>query len=367
MRIPIARPLLGREEEEAVRKVIESGILAHGPEVEAFEEEFAEYLGVKHVIAVSNGTTALDVALKAAGIKEGDEVITTPFTFIATSNSILYQNAKPVFADIDPETYTLDPDSVMELLTPKTKAILVVHLYGHPADMDPLREIAEDHGLLLIEDAAQAHGAMYKDMKVGGIGDVSAFSFYPTKNMTTGEGGAVATNDDEIARKARLIRNHGQERRYYHVMLGYNYRMTSIAAAIGRVQLRKLDSMNEARRRNAASLNRVISRIEGLVTPVEKDWAHHVYHQYVVRVTDKCRYTRDELKNLLEDKGVGTGIHYPMIIPDQPLYKELGIGCPKGCPEAARAARQVLSLPVHPLVGGEEIKYISSVLRELCG
>ncbi len=367
MRIPIAKPLLGKEEEEAVKKVIETGILAHGPEVEAFEEEFAKYLGVKHVIAVSNGTTALDVALKAAGIKDGDEVITTPFTFIATANSILYQNAKPVFADIDPETYTLDPDSVMELLTPKTKAILVVHLYGHPADMDPLREIAEDHGLLLIEDAAQAHGAMYRGVKVGGIGDVSAFSFYPTKNMTTGEGGAVATNNDEIARKARLIRNHGQERRYYHVMLGYNYRMTSIAAAIGRVQLRKLDSMNEARRRNAASLNNALSRINGLVTPVEKDWAYHVYHQYVVRVTDKCRYTRDELKNLLEDKGVGTGIHYPMIIPEQPLYKDLGIDCPKGCPEAVLAASQVLSLPVHPLVGGEEITYISSVLRELCG
>jgi perosamine synthetase len=367
LRIPIARPLLGEEEEEAVRKVIRSGILAHGPEVEAFEKEFAEYLGVKHVIAVSNGTTALDVALKAAGIKPGDEVITTPFTFIATANSILYQNARPVFADIDPETYTLDPNSVMELVTPRTRAILVVHLYGHPADIDPIKEIAEDHKLILIEDAAQAHGAMYKGVKVGGIGDVSAFSFYPTKNMTTGEGGAVATNDDEIARRARLIRNHGQERRYYHIMLGYNYRMTSIAAAIGRVQLRKLDSMNEARRKNAAQLTGIISRLNGLVPPVEKNWAYHVYHQYVVRVTGECKYTRDELKTLVEEKGIGTGVHYPLIIPDQPLYKELGIDCPKGCPEASQAARQVLSLPVHPLVGEEELTYIANVLQELCG
>ncbi|MCE4614168.1 MAG: DegT/DnrJ/EryC1/StrS family aminotransferase [Desulfurococcales archaeon] len=367
MRIPISKPFLGRDEEEAVRKVIETGILTHGPEVEKFEMEFAEYLGVKHVIAVSNGTVALDVALKAAGIKNGDEVITTPFTFIATANAVLYQRAKPIFADIKYDTYTIDPDSVLELVNNKTKAILVVHLYGHPVDIDPIREIAEDHKLLIIEDAAQAHGSMYKGRKVGSIGDVGAFSFYPTKNMTTGEGGAVTTDNDEIARKARLIRNHGQEKKYYHTVLGYNYRMTSIGAAIGRVQLRKLDNMNEARRKNADMLNRIIKNISGFEPPIESEWAYHVYHQYVIRVKSSCRYSRNRLKELLEEKGIGTNIHYPLTIPEQPLYRNLGIGCIKPCENAVNAAKEVLSLPVHPLVSPEDIEYIRRVLGELCG
>ncbi|MCE4607183.1 MAG: DegT/DnrJ/EryC1/StrS family aminotransferase [Desulfurococcales archaeon] len=367
MRIPISKPLMGKEEEEAVRRVMVSGILAHGPEVERFEEEFAEYLGVKHVVAVSNGTLALDTALKAAGIKEGDEVITTPFTFIATANSIIYQGARPVFADIDSETYTIDPDKVLELVNSKTRAIIVVHLYGHPADMDSIKEIAEDHNLLLIEDAAQAHGAMYKGEKVGSIGDVGVFSFYPTKNMTTGEGGAIVTNQDEIARKARLLRNHGQERKYYHTVLGYNYRMTSIAAAIGRVQLRRLDEMNKARRRNAELLTQVVRKIKGIEPPVEKEWAYHVYHQYVIRVKSDCLFGRNRLKELLEEKGIGTGIHYPLTIPEQPLYEKLGIGCVKTCENAVNASREVLSLPVHPLVTSEDINYIGEILRELCG
>ncbi|MEB3757000.1 MAG: DegT/DnrJ/EryC1/StrS family aminotransferase [Desulfurococcales archaeon] len=367
LRIPISKPLLGKEEEEAVRKVMASGILAHGPEVEKFEEEFASYLGVKHVVAVANGTVALDVALKAIGIKNGDEVITTPFTFIATANSILYQGARPVFADINPETYTIDPDKVLELVNSKTRAIIVVHLYGHPVDMDPIREIAEDYNLLVVEDAAQAHGSMYKGKKVGSLGDVGAFSFYPTKNMTTGEGGAVVTDNDEIARKARLVRNHGQERKYYHTVLGYNYRMTSIGAAIGRVQLKKLDKMNEIRRRNATLLSQFTKYIQGIEPPVEKEWAHHVYHQYVIRVKGDCRYDRDSLKKLLEKRGIGTGIHYPLTIPEQPLYKKLGIGCEKTCENALKASREILSLPVHPLVSKEDIDYIGKVLGELCG
>ncbi len=361
--IPVSRPLLGREEEEAVIRVLRSGWLAHGPEVEAFEREFAEYVGVDYAVAVSSGTAALDLILKAYRIGPGDEVVTTPFTFIATANAVLYQGARPVFADIDPETYNLDPDRVLEVLTPRTKAIIAVHLYGHPADMRALREIAEDHRLLLIEDAAQAHGALCCGRRAGSLGDAAAFSFYPTKNMTTGEGGMVTTNDRRVAERVRLLRNHGQAEKYLHTELGYNLRMTSIAAAIGRVQLRRLEAMNEARRRNASILTSVLRDAPGLVTPVEKPWARHVYHQYVVRVTPEAPLTRDELAKRLAEEGIGTAVHYPRTVPEQPLYRRLGIGCPRGCPEAERAARQVLSLPVHPGVTVEEARRIAETVR----
>ena len=363
IKIPIAKPLLGAEEFEAVKRVMESGILAHGPEVEAFEKEFAEYIGVKHAVAVANGTAALDIALKAIGVGPGDEVITTPFTFIATSNAVLFQGAKPVFADIDPETYNLDPDNVLEKITSKTKAIIVVHLYGHPAEMKAFKEIAEDHSLYLVEDSAQAHGAEYNGVKAGSIGDVGAFSFYPTKNMTTGEGGMITTNNDEIARKAKLLRNHGQSEKYLHVILGYNLRMTSIAAAIGRVQLKKLDEFNEKRRRNAVELTREIKTIKGLKPPVEKSYAKHVYHQYVVWVGEEYPLTRDELRKHLLEKGIGTAVHYPRPIFQQPLYKKLGY--PQNiCPNSIEASKHVLSIPVHPALSSEDIKYILEALRE---
>ncbi len=363
IKIPIAKPLLGAEEFKAVKRVMESGILAHGPEVEAFEKEFAEYIGVKHAVAVANGTAALDIALKAIGVGPGDEVITTPFTFIATSNAVLFQGAKPVFADIDPETYNLDPDNVLEKITSKTKAIIVVHLYGHPAEMKAFKEIAEDHSLYLVEDSAQAHGAEYNGVKAGSMGDVGAFSFYPTKNMTTGEGGMITTNNDEIARKARLLRNHGQSEKYLHVILGYNLRMTSIAAAIGRVQLKKLDEFNEKRRRNAVELTREIKTIKGLKPPVEKSYAKHVYHQYVVWVGEEYPLTRDELRKHLLEKGIGTAVHYPRPIFQQPLYKKLGY--PQNiCPNSIEASKHVLSIPVHPALSSEDIKYILEALRE---
>ncbi len=363
IRIPIAKPLLGAEEFEAVKRVMESGILAHGPEVEAFEKEFAEYIGVKHAVAVANGTAALDIALKAIGIGPGDEVITTPFTFIATSNAILFQGAKPVFADIDPETYNLDPDNVLEKITSKTKAIIVVHLYGHPADTKAFKEIAEDYKLYLVEDSAQAHGAEYNGVKVGSIGDVGAFSFYPTKNMTTGEGGMITTNNDEIARKARLLRNHGQSEKYLHVILVYNLRMTSIAAAIGRVQLKKLEEFNEKRRSNAEKLTKGIKSIKGLNPPVEKPYAKHVYHQYVVWVGEEYPLTRDELRKHLLKKGIGAAIHYPRPVFQQPLYKKLGY--PQNiCPNSINASKHVLSLPVHPALSSEDIEYILDALKE---
>ncbi len=362
-KIPIAKPLLGEEEYKAVKRVMESGILAHGPEVEAFEKEFAEYVGVKHAVAVANGTAALDILLKAIGIGPGDEVITTPFTFIATSNAVLFQGARPVFADIDLETYNINPDDVLEKITDKTKAIIAVHLYGHPADMKPLREIAEDHKLYLIEDSAQAHGAEYLGFKTGALGDAAAFSFYPTKNMTTGEGGMITTDDDDIAKRARLLRNHGQSEKYLHVTLGYNLRMTSIAAAIGRVQLGKLDGFNEARRGNAEALTNGIRGIKGLKPPVEKPYARHVYHQYVVWVGEDYPLSRNQLVDFLRGRGIGTAIHYPRPVFQQPLYRDLGY--PQDiCPNAIEASRHVLSLPVHPAVGADDIKYILETLRE---
>lgn len=362
--IPIAKPLIGEEEINAVVEVLKSGMLAHGKEVEAFEREFADYLGVKHGIAVANGTAALDVALKALKIGPGDEVITTPFTFIASANSILFQGAKPVFADIDPKTFNLDPNDVLEKINNKTKAIVVVHLYGQPADMKAFKEIAKDHKLYLVEDCAQAHGAEFGGQKVGTFGDIAAFSFYPTKNITTGEGGMVVTNDDELARRAELIRNHGQAEKYLHVELGYNLRMTNIAAAIGRVQLRKLDEWNKKRIENVRLLSEGISKIEGLTPPYVDERVKHVFHQYVIRVEEEFPLSRDELMAKLREKGIGTAIHYPIPVHHQPLYQKLGY--PKDiCPNAVEASKRVLSLPVHPAVSREDIAYIIKTLEEI--
>ncbi|KPU63874.1 aminotransferase DegT [Thermococcus sp. EP1] len=362
--IPIARPLIGEEEINAVVEVLKSGMLAHGKEVEAFEREFADYLGAKYGIAVTNGTAALDIALKAIEIGPGDEVITTPFTFIASANSILFQGAKPVFADIDPKTYNLDPNEVLEKITDKTKAIVVVHLYGQPADMKAFKEIAEDYKLYLIEDCAQAHGAEFEGQKVGTFGDIAAFSFYPTKNMTTGEGGMIITNDEELARRAELIRNHGQADKYFHVELGYNLRMTNIAAAIGRGQLKKLDGWNEKRIENARLLTEGISKIDGLTPPYVDPRVKHVFHQYVIRVEEEFPLSREDLMAKLREKGIGSAVHYPSPVHQQPFYQKLGY--PKDiCPNAIEASKKVLSLPVHPAVSEEDIDYIIKTLEEL--
>jgi len=362
--IPIAKPLISDEEINAVIKVLKSGMLAHGKEVEAFEKEFAQYLGAKHGIAVCNGTAALDVALKALKIKPGDEVITTPFTFMASSNVILFQGAKPVFADIDEKTFNLDPNEVLEKINSKTKAIIVVHLYGQPADMKAFKEIAEDYNLYLVEDCAQAHGAEFEGQKVGTFGDIAAFSFYPTKNMTTGEGGMVVTNNDELAERAKLIRSHGQTKRYLQEDLGYNLRMTNIAAAIGRVQLKKLDEWNAKRIENAKLLTEGISKIKGLTPPYVDSRVKHVFHQYVIRVEDDFPLGRDELMERLREKGIGTAVHYPIPVHHQPFYQKLGY--PRDiCPNAIEASKRVLSLPVHPAVSRQDIDYIINTLEEL--
>jgi len=357
--IPIAKPFIGDEEIKEVEAVLRSGFIAQGPKVAEFEEKFAEYIGTRYAVATSSGTTALHVAILCAGIGKGDEVITTPFSFAATANSVLYAGGKPVFVDIDPKTYNINPEKIEEAITDKTKAILPVHLYGQPADMDQICKIAEDHDLKIIEDAAQAHGAIYHGKKVGSIGDMACFSFYPTKNITTGEGGIITTDDDAFDKDARAIRAHGESERYEHVTLGYNFRMTDIAAAIGVVQIKRLEEFNEKRIENAEYLTEHINSIEGIESPYVAENVRHVFHQYTVRVENG---KRDELKEFLNNEGIGTGVHYPRTIYNQKLYEDLGYTA--DCPEAEKAAAEVLSLPVNPTLTAEDFGKIVSVLQD---
>jgi perosamine synthetase len=357
--IPIAKPIISDEEIEEVVKVLKSGFIAQGPKVAEFEEKFADYVGVEYAVASSSGTTALHLALLAAGVKSGDEVITTPFTFAATGNSVLYTGAKPVFVDIDKDTYNINPDKIEEAVTDNTKVVMPVHLYGQPADMDSINKIAEDHDLIVIEDAAQAHGALYNNKKTGSLGDMGCFSFYPTKNMTTSEGGMITTDNKEMAETARILRAHGESERYTHVTLGYNFRMTDIAAAIGVVQLNKLDKFNEKRIENANFLTNKINKINGIKAPYVADNVKHVFHQYTVRV-DKSK--RDQLMDFLNNNGIGTGIHYPKPIYQQKLYQEMGFAVK--CDEAENASSEVLSLPVHPSLKHEDLEVIVNVLEK---
>lgn len=359
--IPIAKPLIGDEEIKEVTEVLKSGFIAQGPKVAEFERIFAEYVGTKNAFATSSGTTALHLAFLCAGIGSEDEVITTPFTFVATSNSVLYVGAKPVFVDIDPETYNIDPEKIEEATTDKTKAIMPVHLYGQPADMDAICKIAKEHDLAIIEDAAQAHGARYNDKNIGSFGDMGCFSFYPTKNMTTGEGGMITTDNDEFAEIARNLRSHGELNRYEHVVLGYNFRMTDIAAAIGIAQLKKLEDFNRKRIENAEYLTEHIDNIDGIEPPFVQKNVKHVFHQYTIRVKNK----RDKLIRFLNKQGIGTGIHYPKPIYKQKLYEDLGISAE--CPEAEKAAAEVLSIPVHPALKMEDLEKIVKTLEDASG
>jgi perosamine synthetase len=348
MMIPISAPLLGDEEKKAVLETIESGQLAQGKRVKAFEEGFAAVCGVKHAIATSSGTTALHTTVLAHGIGPGDEVITTPFTFIASANAAIFAGARPVFVDIDERTSNMDPGRIEAAISPRTKAILPVHLFGNPCDMEAIMDIAAKHGLVVIEDACQAHGATVGGRKVGSFG-TGCFSFYPTKNITTAEGGIITTNDDEVADRARLIRSHGQRERYYHEMIGYNFRMTEIQAAIGLVQLGKLEQFNAARRAHAEYLT---ARLKGVIAPTATPGCRHVYHQYTIRVPDD----RDALAEHLRERGIGTMIYYPVPVHKQVAYQRLGYQ--DHLPVAERASREVLSLPVHPALTREELDRI---------
>ena len=354
--INIAKPQMGEEEKKAVMEVLDSGMIAQGPRVKAFEEAFASMCGVKHAVATASGTTALHVALLAAGIGNGDEVITSPFTFIASANSILYTGARPVFIDIDPVTYNLNPELIEAAITPRTKAILPIHLFGLSCDMDPIMAIAKKHGLVVIEDACQSHGALYKGKRVGSFG-IGTFSFYPTKNMTSAEGGMITTDDDVIDESCRVIRQHGMRRRYYHDELGFNFRMTDIHAAIGLEQLKKLEAKNEQRRLNANFLN---AHLKGVVTPSIPDGCEHVFHQYTVRVQGG---KRDALRTYLQENGVGSEVYYPVPVHKQSFYIN-DLGYQGSFPEAERAASEVLSLPVHPALSQADLDTIVSKVNE---
>ena len=359
IKVSIASPIIEDEEINAVIEVMKSGMIAQGPKVIEFEEKFAEYVGAKYGIATNSGTSALHVSLLAAGIGEGDEVITTPFTFAATGNSVLYTGAKPVFVDIDPETFTIDPTKIEEAITEKTKAIMPVQLYGQAADMDAIVKIAKKHDLIVIEDAAQAHGASYKGDKVGVLGDMACFSFYPTKNMTTSEGGMITTNNKEFAENAKVFRAHGSAVKYHHDVLGYNFRMTDIGAAIGIEQLKKIDSFNDKRIANAAYLNEGLADVECIETPVVKEDYKHVYHQYTIKIADG---KRDQFLDYLLENGIGTGVYYPIPLYKQVLYTEMGYN--QSLPITEEIVDEVLSLPVHPNLSKEDLDLIIKVIKE---
>ncbi len=360
--IPIARPFLSDEEVEAVTEVLRSGILARGPKVKEFEERFAECIGRKHAIATSSGTSALHISNLLMGVSENSEVIIPPITFFATASTVLFCGGRPVFADVDPETYTLDPKSVKRRVTSMTRAILPVDLYGQTADYDAIQRIADKNDLKIVEDACQAHGAAFNGKMAGSFGDISSFSFYATKNITTGEGGIVLTDDDQIAERARLLREHGEETHYNHVLLGYNYRMMEISAAIGIVQLRKMDEIVRRRQENARMLTEELENIKGLETPITGKGRVHSFYQYIIRVNKESPVSREKLMEHLQKKGVGSRPSYPIPLYEQPVLKNLRIA--GQCPEAERLLPQLLELPVHPHVVADDIQLIGKSIRE---
>ncbi len=354
--IPISKPFIGDEEKAAVMAVLDSGMLAQGPRVAEFERRFAALCEVKHAVATSSGTTALHLALLANDIGPGDEVITTPFTFIASVNTILFVGAKPVFVDIDPKTFNINPALIEAAITPRTKAIMPVHLYGYMCDMAAIERIAANHDMVIIEDACQAVGATFQGRKAGSIG-TGAFSLYATKNVMSAEGGMITTDSDEVAELCRMLRSHGMKRRYYHEMVGYNFRMTDLHAAIGLAQMDRLEAFVERRRANAAFLN---AKIESVVTPKVSDGYEHVWHQYTIRL-DGGR-DRDAAVRQLNEGGVGTGIFYPIPAHQHGYMRELVGDLHLSAVE--QVAKEVISLPVHPLLERADLlKIVEEVNR----
>ncbi|MGZ2384909.1 DegT/DnrJ/EryC1/StrS family aminotransferase [Rhizobium brockwellii] len=345
------------EIDAAVLGVLASGQYVLGDEVAHFEQEFADYCNVKHAIAVNTGTSALHLALLAAGVGPGDEVITVPFTFVATVSAICYTGARPVFVDVEPVTLTMDPAEVEAKITPRTKAIVPVHLYGQMTDMDAIKAIAERHGIPVIEDACQAHGAQYKGHRAGSIGLSGCFSFYPGKNLgACGEGGMVVTNDDDQAKTMRMLRDWGQEQRYHHLLKGFNYRMDAIQGAILRVKLRHLEAWTEARRTHARRYSSLLAGSTVLTTPVEAADRRHVYHVYAIRSRD-----RDGLQRLLSAEGIPSGLHYPIPVHLQKAHADLGYQA-GDFPVSEAAAREVLSLPIYPEM---PVRHVDQVVAAL--
>ena len=356
--IPISKPFIGEEEKKAVLEVMDSGIIVQGPKTEKLERKFADLCGTQYAVATSSGTTALHLAMLAHNIGPGDEVITTPFSFIATANSILYAGADPVFVDIDECSFNIDANLIEENINKKTKAILPVHLYGQMCDMDKIQYLAKKYNLVIIEDACQAVGATYRGRPSGSFG-TGVFSLYATKNIAAGEGGIITTNDRQIAEKCRMLRNHGMKIRYHHDFLGYNFRITDIHAAIGLVQLDRLSFFTNKRQENAASLS---SDLSSVITPTVQDHCKHVWHQYTIRL--KKGRDRDQAVKELNEAGIGTGIFYPI-----PLHKQKHIKDNFGeisCPVAEKLSEEVISIPVHPQLDSVDLKKIADEVNRIC-
>jgi perosamine synthetase len=360
-------PKIGEEEVQAVMETISKGpltnALGQGPKVLEFERNYARFAGVKHAVAVNNGTAALNAALLAVGVKQGDEVIVPSFTFIATAEAVVFAGARVVFADIDPETYTLSPEDVERVVSDKTRAILPVDLYGYSADMKSLREIAEKHGLALVEDAAQAHGATYQGKPAGVFADVACWSLYASKNITTGEGGVITTDDDKICETLRLIRNHGEREKYTSVLMGNNYRMPEIEAAIGIVQLDKLSSFVAKRRQNAQQLTKILQQTKRLKLPIETERNQHSWYLYTVKLIDGTEEERNQILKELKQKEIGAEAYYVHPINTMEFYRKNYDT--RKLPETEKAAKQVFSIPIHPNVTSEQIEYIGKTLLTL--
>jgi dTDP-4-amino-4,6-dideoxygalactose transaminase len=350
---------LRAEIDRAIAEVIDESAFAGGPFVVRFEEDFATYCDCPHAVGVGSGTEALWFCLLALGVGPGDEVITVPNSFMATAEAITFCGAKPVFVDVDEHTYTMDPSGLAKALTSRTKAIIPVHLFGQPADMDPIVDFARQHGLFVIEDAAQAHGAEYKGRRVGTLGDAACFSFYPGKNLgALGEAGAVVSKNAELEKKIRILRDHGQVRKYHHTMIGWNGRMDGIQGAVLRVKLRHLERGNELRRSHAERFDRIFDGIAEIVRPVAAASVRHVYHVYAIRIQE-----RDEMIRILDEKGIGSGVHYPVPIHLQEAYRSLGYE--RGAfPIAERCATELISLPMYPELTSAQVELVGRTVIE---
>lgn len=368
--IPVNVPLTGAEELKAVKAVLESGMLTQkanrGPEALKFEESFADYIGVKHAIAVNSGSAALQACLMALNLKKEDEVIVPTFSFIAPASMVLEAGGKVRFADINPVTFTLDVESVKKEMSDKTRAIIPVHLYGHPVDLEPLMEMASKKDVTVIEDACQAHGAVYKGKKVGSVGHMGCFSFYPTKNITTGEGGMITTNNNELAENLRMIRNHGESEEYVSVRLGNNFRMSELAAAIGNVQLKKLDEFVKVRTQNAEHLTKIIDELEKkpFSAPVVEEYAVHAWYLYTIKFEDAEK--RDPFIVYMQKNNVGTGVYYSTPLHLMPIFQERYKLEKGNFPIAELATEQVLSLPVNPSVSKPQLEFITETITNFC-
>ncbi|TFC34543.1 DegT/DnrJ/EryC1/StrS family aminotransferase [Cryobacterium sp. TMT2-42-4] len=364
--IPITTVQFGEEEQALVMEVLRSGAVAQGPMVAKLENRFAELFGIPHAIAVNNGTTALVASLQILNLKPGDEVITTPFTFAATLNAILEAGATATFADIRADDFNIDPTSLAERITDKTKVILPVHLYGQMADMDPIQALATDRSLRILEDAAQSHGASYKGRYAGSYG-LGTFSLYATKNITTGEGGLITTDDDELADRLRVLRNQGMRSRYVYEMAGHNYRLTDLQAALGLPQLERYEQTVSTRRRNADRLIEGLADVPGIVVPRQLEGRGHVWHQFTVRVTPEARLNRDEFVAALAARGVGSGIYYPKLVFDYDAYRTHPRVITSDVPVAEKIVSEVVSLPVNTTLTDADLSEIITAVRAIAG